>query len=144
MPQSQYTKDDGLARVVNLRDFIDDASKAEIHFVKQLTWEQKLGFIDLMLAKGIERKNFGTLGYLVEFREGVIKEKFDPPEKYYVGKQKVISYFEELEQKARQRNNNQAADKWYFDKINKLIVLQNEYLRTVYPVRILFTGVEAI
>lgn len=145
MPQRpQYTRKDGLARVVKLKDFIDDASKAETQFVKQMTWEQKLGFIDLMIAKGIEKKNFGSLGYLVEFREGVIQEKFDPPQKYFDAKQEAIDEFEVKEEKARTSGYDQTADKIYFDKINQLIVLQNEYLRTVYPTRILFTGVEAI
>jgi hypothetical protein len=136
-----------IGSIVDLKQFVDLESEAEVSIARELNWEAKLALIDLMIAKNIGNRQLGSLGYLLEFREGVIQEKFKLPDDYLSRKAEIVAVCEAEEKKERRRGTPDAladADRWFFEKSNRLFCLQNEVLRGVYPIRLVFTGVEAM
>lgn len=133
---------DKLSDIVDLKPALGMGS-AEVSLVRDLTWEQKLALVDVFIAKSIFTKSMENLGYLVEFREGIIQEKFNvlADKKYTTSKARIILELEEKEEQAQKKGNRQLANFYFFKKYNKIYIQQNEFLRSVYPQRIVLSAV---
>ena len=132
-----------LSDIIDLKPALG-MGQAEVSLVRDLTWEQKLALVDVFIAKSIFMKTMENLGYLVEFREGVLQEKFNilADKGYLSEKRKVITEYEPKEENAQRLGNRQLATFYFFKKYNKIYILQNEFLRSVYPQRIVLSDVK--
>jgi len=100
-----------------------------------MTWEMKLGKLDLDIIDAVKEDNGAAFGRLVEFREAIIQERFILTGDYIKKRNDIIKEIEPQEGAELRAGNEIGARRLQFEKYRKLFLIQEQFISRNYPIK---------
>jgi hypothetical protein len=133
----------GLEKIFDLSKVIFSGEDGKlITLEKDQPFELKLLICDAKVLDAVKEKNLEAFGFLIELREGIIKEKLALSNEYYDKKKVILDKYEPLQAEAAAKHNDLYYTKYWFREHTELFVLQNIFLAEIYSIGLEASQVE--